>query len=539
MDSRDQHRLCEAFGFEKRAAFSNHTRLAAGGDRELDFTRLPMTDQQRALWKKIEAFPFDGYGVVLDFTARLARENGWSRGFAAEVVEEYKRFLFLAMVAGHPVTPSEQVDQAWHLHLVYTKSYWEELCGKVLGRPLHHGPTEGGMAEGHRFRCQYEETLASYERLFGGPAPSAIWPPVEKRFGSVAARWVDPAASWVIPKPGWWPRGRLFPRWQPRVVLRGAVIFFSVSLLAGCADHWNVLDWQGHEFLTFYLGMLLAALVASLLLVGFAKGKAESNTTLPEDPYHIAFWAGGGGRAFDTAMAALYGAGKITLASRQEIQRSLGANGDDLCEFESRVLKAVPHQSSAPAKSILQSLQPAIDELRQQVEARGWVWSSSRRRRLQSLAAFPFLLLMGIGAAKVMVGLGRDKPVFFLVMLLILTLVVLLYRVHGVARRTPAGQAVWKRLRENFPLPGRGSQLPAGMSEGNAHLTNLVAVHGLAAAALLGMPDLRPALMTGRMDSANSGSGGCGSGGGCSSSSGGGDSGCGGGGCGGCGGGAD
>ncbi|MEK6230809.1 MAG: hypothetical protein N2A42_03075 [Luteolibacter sp.] len=33
---------------------------------------------------------------------------------------EYKRFVALAMLAGHPVTPSEEVDQAWHLHLVYT-----------------------------------------------------------------------------------------------------------------------------------------------------------------------------------------------------------------------------------------------------------------------------------------------------------------------------------------------------------------------------------------------------------------------------------
>ena len=76
-------------------------------------------------------------------------------------IEEYKRFVFLAMAAGHPVTPLDEVDQVWHLHLCYTRSYWEDLCGEVLRAPLHHGPTRGGAAERARFDDQYRRTLAS------------------------------------------------------------------------------------------------------------------------------------------------------------------------------------------------------------------------------------------------------------------------------------------------------------------------------------------------------------------------------------------
>ncbi|MBW4465378.1 MAG: hypothetical protein KME07_08055 [Pegethrix bostrychoides GSE-TBD4-15B] len=32
------------------------------------------------------------------------------------MIEEYKKFLFLAIVADHPVTSLNAVDQAWHLH---------------------------------------------------------------------------------------------------------------------------------------------------------------------------------------------------------------------------------------------------------------------------------------------------------------------------------------------------------------------------------------------------------------------------------------
>ncbi|MGF2075510.1 glycine-rich domain-containing protein, partial [Enterococcus casseliflavus] len=89
---------------------------------------------------------------------RLARENGWKLEFTRRVVAEYKRFIFLAIVAGHAVTPSQQVDQAWHLHLLYTRSYWDDFCGQVLGLRIHHGPTQGGSAEQAKYRDWYDRT---------------------------------------------------------------------------------------------------------------------------------------------------------------------------------------------------------------------------------------------------------------------------------------------------------------------------------------------------------------------------------------------
>src|SRR5262245_38242781 len=86
----------------------------------------------------------DSNNNPLPFAARLARENGWSRSYADRVIAEYKRFVYLAVTGTWPVCPSEDVDAAWHLHLTYTRSYWDRFCGKVLGRLLHHDPTKGG-----------------------------------------------------------------------------------------------------------------------------------------------------------------------------------------------------------------------------------------------------------------------------------------------------------------------------------------------------------------------------------------------------------
>ncbi|RJY10202.1 hypothetical protein D6201_05020 [Aurantiacibacter aquimixticola] len=124
----------------------------------------------------------------LTFANRLARENRWSPHFARRVIREYKRFCFLAVTVGHEVTPSDAVDQAWHLHLTYSRDYWERFCPAVLGAPLHHGPTAGGDAEWSRYYEQYAQTLASYEAAFEEAPPADIWPPASRRFG------VDPRA---------------------------------------------------------------------------------------------------------------------------------------------------------------------------------------------------------------------------------------------------------------------------------------------------------------------------------------------------------
>ena len=140
-----------------------------------------MNIQELTTWDRLRTLDFDATDAALPFSARLARDNGWSRGFAAKALEEYRKFCFLAVHAGHLVTPSDEVDQVWHLHLTYSRHYWDALCRDTLAKPLHHGPTEGGAAEDRKFHDWYEATLSSYRRYFGEP-PNDVWPPAAERF---------------------------------------------------------------------------------------------------------------------------------------------------------------------------------------------------------------------------------------------------------------------------------------------------------------------------------------------------------------------
>ncbi len=153
------------------------------------------------LLRKILDFDVDGRPAELSFERRLARECGWSAAYARRVVLEYRRFVYLAMTAGHPVTPSDEVDQAWHLHMTYTRSYWERLCGQVLPRPLHHNPTAGGSAEDAKFADWYQRTLKSYHAAFGHAPPRGVWPSPTARFEPQRQfRRVRSLEFWLVPR---------------------------------------------------------------------------------------------------------------------------------------------------------------------------------------------------------------------------------------------------------------------------------------------------------------------------------------------------
>ena len=127
------------------------------------------------LWERLRAHRFDDPSEETPFSARLAKAAGWSKAKAAEVIEEYRRFIYLSQVAPGRVTPSEPVDKAWHLHMTCTRDYWDRLCGRTLKAPLHHEPATG-TADDARHIEQYEATLALYEQEFGIEPPRRVWP---------------------------------------------------------------------------------------------------------------------------------------------------------------------------------------------------------------------------------------------------------------------------------------------------------------------------------------------------------------------------
>jgi hypothetical protein len=160
-----------------------------------------MDDRQLQTYRQIQQYSLDNSDAEFPFSKKLAKENNWTVEYTKRAIEEYKKFTFLAVVSGHPVSPSETVDRVWHLHLTYTQDYWEEFCLKILGKSLHHQPSYGGCQEQEKYSDWYIQTINSYQLLFGEIAPIDIWESPETRFRleDKLVR-VDREKNWIIPK---------------------------------------------------------------------------------------------------------------------------------------------------------------------------------------------------------------------------------------------------------------------------------------------------------------------------------------------------
>jgi uncharacterized protein (TIGR04222 family) len=257
------------------------------------------------LWTEILAFRLDAPQASDPFSQRLARENVWPARYTARVIEEYKRFVYLAMIAEHPVTPSDAVDQAWHLHLCYTRSYWEDLCRDVLGAPLHHGPSRGGNAEHRRYAEQYEQTVRLYAAVFGEPVPADIWPEPCLRFRvGVQYRRINITEHWTFRKPSLWldSRGAVHGRHVVSLVAFG----FASAVCIFDAGAFMVLYWA-----SWTLGVVLALRLRAASTDATARRASAHRSALQIQS--VAYLSGGATRAVSCALASLMASNLVRL----------------------------------------------------------------------------------------------------------------------------------------------------------------------------------------------------------------------------------
>ena len=270
-----------------------------------------MLEKQQQLYQRICAYELDDPSHEIGFLDHLIRANGWSRPFGLRAIEEYRKFVFLALVADHQVTPSDQVDQVWHLHLLFSEAYWNDFCPRVLGRPLHHHPAKGGQAERDRFHELYRATIRSYRQHFGEP-PADLWPPVDVRFGRDLQMQRGRIRRPLRPWRGW----RSWHRWRWSVPMGGLLIGLGVigSLLASAAA--GTSSDPPPESGDFLLDVVICLIVfASSLMLGFVVSswllrplllQPSSLSAIPQlDDEHLAYLSAGPTRVLELGLASL------------------------------------------------------------------------------------------------------------------------------------------------------------------------------------------------------------------------------------------
>lgn len=468
------------------------------------------TAATESLWQRVVAHPFPGDDKRCDFAAKLALSQGWNRAHAMAAIEEYRRFCFLAAISNTPMCPSHEVDAVWHLHLTHTRDYWLSWCPQVLQATLHHDPNRQGTAGLTAERANYAETLARYEEYFG-PASPVWWPGTAERFSTPGRfREVDVERAWIVPKP-------LFS-WRVTTLSARIALLASLSISA-TAFAGTPLDWDGPSFIKLFLTLMPIVAVTSLIWRYRLRNTGAAAISSMRAPLEVACLADGQGRCLDTTIA--------DLMRQNIIAFDVGTQWFSVVQRETELpaaQAAVRNLIAADGRfeQVVKRGAQLFGDVSLKLQRSGLLLDDAAARRVAWAPALPPILLMLFGVAKIVIGFSIDRPVSFLVLLVLVMLAFCAWLVLRPPRLTIAGDRMLSDLRRmharNARAP-RDSELPLAVA-----MIGTVAMSGTAWGSY---HDLRAPPTSNSTSSSNSDSGG---------DSGGSD---GGGGCGGCGGGGD
>lgn len=376
-----------------------------------------MNPEQTDLYQRIQAFVFDHPDASFSFSKRLAKDNGWSDTYTQRVIDEYRKFVFLAVVAGHPVTPSDQVDQVWHQHLGYSRSYWQDFCPNVLQTPLHHEPTQGGRSEQLKFDDWYTRTLNSYQSFFGQSPPTDIWSPPRDRFSrDLCFQRLNLQQHWIIPKPTFKPLRRVNLN-QLSVI---SLLFIVTIALSGCnvTDGIpNPLNFNGGEFLMFYICSIIFVIFLAVQLRRFLRFPSGRSLSMDVglDAYETAYLVNGQGRVVETAIASLIQK-EFVVAQKSDrkliLQRPIEELSHPVEQAVANAILADGSLTKVRGCKIPSSIRERLEQLKLLVSAK-------QSLNVQHYPALLISLLCLLGVVKIFVGISRGKPVGFLIFLVI------------------------------------------------------------------------------------------------------------------------
>lgn len=107
---------------------------------------------------------------------RLGR-RGYKEYDAYRLVNEYKRFLFLKHLVDSEdkepvISPSSQVDEVWHEHILDTRVYFDD-CQNLFGHIIHHSPDDAFNVDQRNKRLELTKKL--YLECYNEFPPEDYW----------------------------------------------------------------------------------------------------------------------------------------------------------------------------------------------------------------------------------------------------------------------------------------------------------------------------------------------------------------------------
>jgi uncharacterized protein (TIGR04222 family) len=210
----------------------------------------------------------------------------------------------------------------------------------------------------------------------------------------------------------------------------------------------NPLDWSGPSFLAFYVPLLVLAFLGS-----FRWRRALDQPATPPSPQELDLSPelvavlDGHKSAVCSAVAALVHEGCLRSEGRRlSVAGPLPAQASDLTRAVYRAVEA--EARSLDVEALRARVKPEIERVEDVLRERGFFRPRAQHRRYLGLPWLVLLGTVGLGGAKLSVGLERDKPVGILCLLMLLVPVWALGLLVANWPLTPRGRSALEMLRK-------------------------------------------------------------------------------------------
>ena len=133
------------------------------------------------LWHRLQSTPItlsDG----ADLGVLIADRFDIRPAMVADLMTDYRRFLYLAAISDGLLVPSRAVDQVWALHMA-DQPAWADFSRRMFGEVLDGIPARARPARNPAYR----QTLNLLEAEFGITPKPPIWPG-ERNFAARAGQ---------------------------------------------------------------------------------------------------------------------------------------------------------------------------------------------------------------------------------------------------------------------------------------------------------------------------------------------------------------
>ncbi|MDY7230060.1 TIGR04222 domain-containing membrane protein [Hyalangium rubrum] len=273
----------------------------------------------------------------------------------------------------------------------------------------------------------------------------------------------------------------------------------------------NPLDWSGTQFLLMYVPLMVVGYVVAWGL----RRPSQQSDAAPDaiaqrlEPYEVALLKGF--KTFrDAVTASLVHRGVFLIQDEELFPSTKPPSG--MTRLEQSVHRAARGRSLARSE-LANILQTEAEPLREQLVRKGLLVDAKEAHEKRRVPAIVFGAVLALGAAKLALGLVRDRPVGILFFLLILGLIGFVSIFKMKIGRTPLGDKTLKSLvSKHEPLRTTAATEGSLPTLSGTEVALAVALFGTSAMAASQMEPLRRYLQPASTGGASvdSGADGCG-----------------------------